>query len=135
MMETQLLVVPRSMPIILPMIYSCGFLKNLDMLYLWVRGGFSRGFEEFLNAEGAKVTQRAQKRGEKEYKNKKNRFNQFISLNLYFSLPFVFSLSSSALSAQPSRPLRSKNVLKTYKNYLAAATVTKAGRKTRSAMV
>jgi hypothetical protein len=97
------------------MIYSCGFLKKLDVLYVWIRGGFSRGFEEFLNAEGAKVTQKAQKRGEKEYKNKKNRFKQFISLNLFLGLPFVFSLPSSALSAQPSRPLRSKNVLKPIK--------------------
>jgi hypothetical protein len=61
-------------------------------------GGLSvigeRGSGEFLNAEGAKVTQRAQKGRENKYKFK-NAFKNLILL----LIPFGFLLSSSAFSA------------------------------------
>jgi hypothetical protein len=59
---------------------------------VWIRGGFSRGFEEFLNAEGAKVSLRTQKEGKKKFKKKSNGF-----LNDLFQI-FVFVLSSCVLS-------------------------------------
>jgi hypothetical protein len=50
------------------MIYSCGFLKKLDVGYVWITVWFSRGECGLPDAEGAKVTQRTQKRGEKKVK-------------------------------------------------------------------
>jgi hypothetical protein len=50
------------------MIYSCRFLKKLDVWYVWIGDWFSRGESGLPDAEGAKVTQRTQKRGKKEVK-------------------------------------------------------------------
>jgi hypothetical protein len=61
-----------------------------------------------LNAEGAKDSQSTQKR--KYQKNTKKIKDIFINKSLTKkNLAVLFSLSSSALFANPSRPLRSKN--------------------------
>jgi hypothetical protein len=68
-----------------------------------------------LNAEGAKVSQRAQKKIQKEYKIKyKKKFGVYeclfvIGRFVFKFLVFFSLLSSFALSAKPLRPLRSKN--------------------------
>jgi hypothetical protein len=73
-----------------------------------------------LNAEGAKDSQRTQKK-EKEYKIKKEKekekekekfyFLKFKRLEVFIEFYFVFNLVFLlfASSANPSRPLRSKN--------------------------
>ena len=69
---------------------------------------------DFLNAEGAKVSQRTQKRKykkntemDKKYKSMLLKLTKIVSSNLIL-FGFIFSLSSFAPFAKPSRPLRSK---------------------------
>ena len=48
MMDTQLLVVPRSMPMIFPMLFSVNAQKRLNALKLRLRGGFSSRAQGFI---------------------------------------------------------------------------------------
>jgi hypothetical protein len=72
---------------------------------------FSRGFLRVFERRGREgFAESAEKRRKRIQKKKiENFLNQYF---LIFGFHFVFSLSSFAHSAKPSRPLRSKNVLK-----------------------